>query len=155
MFNIQSLLSINVSSSDGAQRNLCNNTYHTCTTFGNYTHGWFLLARLNSFPVTFMSSNRAKCGTKFPAVLIVLGSDVQRTRSYVWIEVIVIHLHSLSPSLSLSSLPFPTSLSVFLLLRLSDSPLTHIRHTFLISMWRVKWGRNTNKMLPEQVCVCC
>lgn len=62
--------------------------------FCNYTHGWFLLALLNSFPMTFMSPNWAKCGKKFPAVLIVLGSDVRRTQSYVWIEVIVIHLRS-------------------------------------------------------------
>lgn len=39
IFNIQPLLSINVSSSGGAKGNLCNNTYHTCSTFGNYTHG--------------------------------------------------------------------------------------------------------------------
>lgn len=48
--------------------------------FCNYTHGWFLLALLNSFPLTFMLPNWAKCGKKFPGVLIVLGSDVQRIR---------------------------------------------------------------------------
>lgn len=44
--------------------------------------------------MTFMPLNWAKCGKKFPAVLIVLGSDVQRTPSYVWIEEIAIRSHS-------------------------------------------------------------
>lgn len=33
--------------------------------FFNYTHGWLLLSLSNSFPMTFMSSNLAKCGKKF------------------------------------------------------------------------------------------
>lgn len=37
-----------------------------------------------------MPLNWAKCGKEFPAMLIVLGSDVQRTPSYVWMEEIVI-----------------------------------------------------------------
>lgn len=40
-----------------------------------------------------MPLNWAKCGKKFPAVLIVLGGDVQRTPRCVWIEEIVIHSH--------------------------------------------------------------
>lgn len=90
--------------------------------FCNYTNGWFLLALLNLFPMTFMSPNWAKSGEQFPAVLIVLGSDVQRTQSYVWIKIIVIHLHS-----------FPV---------VPAHMLKHIQHTCPVSTWRVKWGRN-------------
>lgn len=105
--------------------------------FCNYTHGWFLLVLLNLFPMTFMSPNWAKCGEKFPAVLIVLGSDVRRTESYVWIDVIVIHLHSVPSSRCISLLLLP-------LLGVSDTR-THIQHTVPFSMWHVKRGRNQNK----------
>lgn len=75
-----------------------------------------------------MSPNWAKCGKKFPAVLIVLGSDVQRTQSYVWIEVIVIHLHSRFLS------PLYLTLAFFFLLLCSSDTHLHTSNTpFLLA----------------------
>lgn len=92
--------------------------------FCNYTHGWFLLALKNSFPMTFMSPNWTKCGEKFPAVLIVLGNDVRRTQPYVWIGIIVIPVS-------------PPCISLF---RCSFSS-----NTLLFSMWRVKPDQKKTK----------
>lgn len=98
--------------------------------FCNYTNGWFLLALLNLFPMTFMSSNWAKSGEKFPAVLIVLGSDVQRTQSHVWIKVIVI--------ICFFILLFPLA---------TADMLKHIQLTCPAGSWWVQWGRNTTQRL--------
>lgn len=63
---------------------------------------------------------------------------------YVWIEVIVIHLHSLFLSpFSLWHLTLAFSVALFLRHTLAQ-------HTFLISMWQVKRGRNKTKRPIQQ-----
>lgn len=102
VFNILPLLSINVSSSDGAQGNLCNNTYRTCSTFGNYTHGWLLSARLNLFPVTFLSPDRVRLWNKVPGRVNCFRQRCAEDGGYVWLVNTATHLDSLLPSSQLT-----------------------------------------------------
>lgn len=69
-FHISDFLSEIVHGCNNGEKNLRKYLPHV-HHFGNYTHGWFPSAILNSFPMTFMPLNWAKCGKNFPAVLIV------------------------------------------------------------------------------------
>lgn len=75
--------------------------------------------------MTFMPLNWAKCGKKFPAVLIVLGGDVQRTASYVQMEEIVVHSHPAPSILTYISLVFCCCLGLL------ASHFTHESDTYL------------------------
>lgn len=92
VFNIQ-LLCQKMLQRETQPKEICTTILITCAPFWQL-HPWLIsFSPLNLFSMTFLSPNWAKCGEKFSAVLIVLGSDVRRTQSHVWIDVIVIHFY--------------------------------------------------------------